>query len=275
MKKLIIVADWASDSLTNQEVKTAIEGALSTSDNANISFISSFPSTINTSFIVNQIVSIEERFGKPKETILFENTDPRIQTKNSVKESEGADFVVIKLKSGMFLCGPNAGYDFTMIKPKIDKIYKYKDFDRGSQFRSRDLYSKACAKLMEGKVDELPLQEEKISIIPDLDASCIGHIDNYGNIKTTLKLSDFDTKFKFGDIIEIEINGIKKRVKFVDNLFGGVPGELVVYPGSSGDPDNPYIEVTIWRHFTEADRSTGREAFNNPHPGERILILSS
>lgn len=272
MKKLIVVADWVADSLTSQEVKIGVEGRLSNNKTPNIFFVASYPSTVNTSYIISQLVEIEERYGKPSNAVLFQNTDTRLQTKKGVRKSKGAEFIVIRLKSGMLLCGPNAGYDFSMIKDKIDTIYHLKNHDKGSQFRSRDLYSKVCAHLMEGSEDDLAGDKVNISVIPDLEGTYIGHIDNYGNIKTTITLSQALKKFKFGDMVTIKINTITKSVKFVDNLFGGTPGELVFYPGSSGKKDDPFMEVTIWRHFTEKDRSTGRDAFNNPLPGDEIKV---
>jgi hypothetical protein len=272
MKKLIVVADWASDSLTCEEVKIGVEGRLSTLETPNIAFVASYPSTIHTAFLIFQLVEIEERFGKPNQTVLFQNTDTRLQTKKAVKASKGAEFIVIRLKSGMFLCGPNAGYDFSLIKEKIDTIYHLKDHDRGSQFRSRDLYSKVCAQLIEGREDVLEADTAGLEVVPDLEGEYVGHIDNYGNVKTTLTHKEFKEKHNYGESIDIEINGVKKSVKFVDNLFGGTPGELVIYPGSSGKKDNPFLEISVWRHFTESDRSTGIHAFNNPHPGEPIKI---
>ncbi len=59
MKKLIVVADWVDDSLTCQEVKSAVEGFLKNSAGANITFVSSTPSTIHTSYLIKQVVEIE------------------------------------------------------------------------------------------------------------------------------------------------------------------------------------------------------------------------
>jgi len=275
MKKLIVVADWASDSLTCEEVKIGVEGRLASRETPNISFVSSYPSTINTAYIISQLVEIEERFGKPQEAVLFQNTDTRLQTKKGVKQSKGAEFIVIKLKSGMFLCGPNAGFDFSLVKEKVETIYHLKNHDRGSQFRSRDLYSRVCAHLMEKNEDSLEADTAGLDVIPDLEGSYIGHIDNYGNIKTTLTLNEFKAEHAHGDMVDVEINNVKKSVKFVDNLFGGTPGELVIYPGSSGKKDNPFLEISVWRHFTESDRSTGIHAFKSPNPGEQIKVASS
>ena len=80
MKKLIVLADWASDSLTCQEIKISVEGFLKNSKYANISFVSSTPSTIHTSFLINQIVEDVERYGQPLETVIFQNTDPRLHS---------------------------------------------------------------------------------------------------------------------------------------------------------------------------------------------------
>ena len=244
MKKLIVVADWAHDSLTNQEVRTAVEGFLKDGSNPNITFVASTPSTFHTSYLIQQIVSVEERYGRPMETVLFQNTDPRIQTKEGVEQSKGADFIVIRLKSGMYLCGPNAGYDFSLIKNQIEEVYVYKGLDKGSQFRSRDLYARVSAHLMDAMEDELEMEEVSTNIIPSVEGHWVGHIDNYGNIRTNITRDSLKGKYEFGESIKVKLNGVEKTVKFVSNLFGGTPGELVIYPGSSGSKDDPFLDIS-------------------------------
>lgn len=270
MKKLIVVADWASDSLTCQEFKTALQGFSQDSTKVDVSFVSSSPSTLHTSYILEQLIRTEERYGIPNETVIFQNTDPRIQAKEGVKQAKGAEFIVIRLKSGIFLCGPNAGYDFSLLKNKIEYVYAYPGLDRGSQFRSRDLYSRVSAHLMDGLEDEMELEEESSNCIPELRGYYVGHIDNYGNIKTTIKKEDFKGKYELGDTVAITLNRVTKKALYVSNLFGGTPGQLVIYPGSSGNNDNPYLEISIWRHFTEEKPTTGLAEFSNPKPGMSI-----
>jgi len=272
MKKLIVVADWAHDSLTNQEVRTAVEGFSKNPTGINITFVSSTPSTLHTSYILQQLVRTEERYGLPSQTVFFQNTDPRIQTKESVEQAKGAEFVVIRLKSGIYLCGPNAGYDFSLLKPSIEYVYRYPGLDKGSQFRSRDLYSRVSAHLMDGMEDELDLEEQSTNCISELRGFFVGHIDNYGNIKTTITHEDMKGKCELGESIEISLNDVTKKVTRVSNLFGGTPGQLVIYPGSSGDPSNPYMEISVWRHFTEKVATTGIHAFDMPRPGMEITI---
>lgn len=272
MKKLIVVSDWSSDSLTRQEFRSAAEGFLKSSETPNITFVASTPSTIHTSFLMSQVIATEEHYGRPREVVIFQNTDPRIQTTEGVAKARGAEFIIVRLVSGMMLCGPNAGYDFSLIKSKIDQAFLYKDMDKGSQFRSRDLYSRASAHLMDGLEKELDLEEVSRDIIPNLEGQYVAHIDNYGNIKTTLIKEDFKGKYEFGDSLTVCINGIEKQAEFVENLFGGGVGKLVVYPGSSGIKDNPYLEVSVWRHFTEDNPTTGAAEFDSPRPGMKIEI---
>lgn len=272
MKKLIVISDWVDDSLTCQEFKSAFEGYLSSNEHPNIFFVSSTPSTIHTAFLLNQLIETEECFGRPLNTVIFINTDPRLPTNKVIEKTHGAKFMVTKLKSGIFVCGPNAGYCYSMIREKIDELFTYQGFDKKSQFRSRDFYSRICAHLVESKEDELELEECFLSEIPVLTDFYICHIDNFGNLKTNIKESYFKGKYEYGEIIEIEINKIKKKAKFVDNLFGGNPGELVIYPGSSGNIKDRFLEITVWRYFTEKKPTTGLHEFKNPRIGERIKI---
>lgn len=273
MKKLIVLADWAHDTLTCQEIRSAVEGFVKEADKTRISFVACTPSTVHTGYLLSQIVRTEEQYGTSLETVIFVNTDPRIQTKESVKEAKGAEFIIIKLKTGMYLCGPNAGYDFSLVRDRVEQVFIYRGLSHGSQFRSRDLYARVSAHLMDSLEDQLELEEISTDDIPPLIGHFIGHIDNYGNIKTTITVEDFKGKYEHGELVRISINNITKSARYVLNLFGGVPGELVVYPGSSGKKDNPYLEISVWRHFTEEERMTGIHAFNNPHPGMEITVI--
>jgi hypothetical protein len=187
MKKLIVVSDWASDSLSCQEFRSTVEGFLQKGNYANISFIFSTPSNIHTGFLIQQIVEIEERYGRTGKTVISGNTDPRIQTDLPVEDGKGAEFVVLRLLNGILVCGPNADCNFSLIKKKIEAAFIYRGLSKGGQFRSRDLYGRVYAHLMEEMEDELELEEIHTNIIPELRGFYIGHIDNFGNIKTTLK----------------------------------------------------------------------------------------
>ncbi len=272
MKKLITVSDWVPDTLNCQEFTSVVEGYLRDPSSVNIGFVSSTSSTIHTAFLVSQVIETEERYGRPNNTVVFQNTDPRLQTDAALEKAKGAELAVLKLKSGIFACGPNAGYDFSLIKNKIDELYYYSGLDEGSQFRSRDIYGRVCAHLMDGLEDELGLEEASLNSIPELKGHYVGHIDSFGNIKTTITHEELKGKYEFGEQIRIIINNVEKKAVFSTNLFGAEKGTLVIYPGSSGKKDNPYLEISVWRHFTEEDISTGAHQFKNPRPGVEIKL---
>lgn len=272
MKNLVVVADWADDSLTCAEIGLAVEGFLKSEKKPNLYFITSTPSTIHTGFLVNQVITTTERYGHPLETVIFQNTDPRLFSNEKLEKAKGADPLIIKLKSGIYLTGPNAGYNFSFIKNKIDEVFIYKDVNEEGQFHSRDLYSRISAHLMEGLEDEMAMEQTSSNIISELDKYYVAHIDNFGNIKTTIKKEVLKGKYEYGDFVRVKIGNIENKAKFVDNLFGGVLGELVIYPGSSGVVDNPFLEISSWQHFDEEKPKTGKNFFNSPRPGLEINL---
>ncbi|MCS7093372.1 MAG: SAM-dependent chlorinase/fluorinase [Patescibacteria group bacterium] len=273
MRKLVVIADWAEDSLSCAEVKIAVNGYLKVQEKADISFVASKPSTIHTSFLVNQIVEDVEIFSSPKEVVIFQNTDPRLNYSSPTKKAEGAKALILRLYSGIYVLGPNSGYDFSLIKKKIEKVYHYTGVNEEGQFHSRDLYARICAHLMNYLEDELELEEASIVEIPDLEGYYIGHIDNFGNIKTTITYEDFKGRYAYGDLVKIKINNVTKEARYVSNLFGGYPGELVIYPGSSGSKDNRFLEISVWRYFNEEKATTGYHEFNYPKVGSAIEIF--
>jgi hypothetical protein len=265
MKKLIVISDWVNDTLACQEFRSAVEGFIQKEDHPNIYFVSSLRSTIHTSFLISQVVETEERLGRPQKTIIFMSTDHR-------EENDVAYFVIIRLKSGIYICGPNADNVFSMIKSKIDLIFDYKGLEISGQFHSRDLYSRVCAHLIEEMEDELELEELHTNIIPVLSDFYVAHIDSFGNIKTTIPISKFKGKYEFGDELFITINKIRKRVIFISNIFTAQPGILIIYPGSSGKKDDPFLEIAVSCHFTEKGINTGKDVFGNLRPGMQIKL---
>ena len=269
MKNLIVIADYCADSLTTQELRSAAMGRLSIPLTSQISFIHSTPSTIHTSFLVQQILLTEARLGNANNLVIFANTDPRLQTIKGVKLAKGADFIVAKMKNGAWVCGPNAGHSFSLIREDIQYLYLYPNLNRGTQFRSRELYMRIAALLMEEKQDEMDLEEIRNNDIPVLNDFYIGHIDNYGNMKTTIPNSFMKGKYNYEQKIKINLNKQTKEVIYTDNMFGQTPGVLVLSPGSSGMPTDPYLELAIWQHYPD---SSALKAFPQAKPGDEIKV---
>ena len=268
MKNHIIIADWAEDSLSRQEYTSAFLGHLSGKP-AMINFVCSTPNTIHTSFLLHQVLITEMYLGDPNNLVVFVNTDPRIHTEFGTQEAQGAPLVVARMKNNAFVFGPNAGYTYSLVKRQIEYLYLYEGFDRGSQFRSRDLYSRIGALLVEEKEEEMQLEEIALEQIPELSSFYIGHIDNFGNIKTTIPNSFLSQKITHGQEITIEIAGIKKKASFEKHIFAKPPGALVIAPGSSGYKNDPYLEIVVRE---KTPKGSAAALFKNPAPGTEVKI---
>ncbi len=269
MKNLIIIADYCSDSLTTQELRSALLGHLSKPLSSSLSFVNSIPNTIHTAFLLKQILFTEARLGDPNNLVIFVNTDPRIQTKDGVEKAQGADFVILRMKNGAFVCGPNAGHCFSLVLPDIEYLYLYPDLDKGTQFRSRDLYMRISALLMEEKEDEMELTEIKKTIIPPLFDFHVGHIDNYGNIKTTIPNSYMKGKHEYGETVKVSIGKVSKQAYYVDNIFAKEAGVLVIAPGSSGEPHDPYLEIVVRENIP---LNSAKAIFHKALPGDIVQL---
>lgn len=270
MKKIITVADWAKDSLTRQEFSSTCEGYASAPEDMRISFVSPTPSTIHAGFVLSQIVETEEKYARPLNTVIFQNVDPRLESNKSIQETKGADLFIIRLVSGIYILGPNAGYNFSFVREKIDEAFTYPGINRDVQFRSRDIYARVAVYLSESLENKMELEEAHMSLIPRLQDDYIGHIDNFGNIKTTIKESIFKEKYSYGDQVKFTVDSITHKLRFVDSMFAGNRGELVIFPGSSGDLKDPYLEIGIWTDFKNQNSSSGAISFANPLPGALI-----
>lgn len=271
MKRLIAIADWAADSLACEEFRIATEGFLESDIIPDVSFVAAQASTVHVSFLSSHIVETVERYGAPLDTVIMAGTDPRLPVTATDETGRPGEFFILRLYSGLYVCGPNTGYTFSLLKSKIDRAFTYKLEDNFYQNRTRDLYSRIIAHLLEAMQDDLDLDEVHTSLIPQLDHDIVGHIDVFGNIFTNIPKEKVK-KYEFNTEVPITLNGQIKKALYVEHLFAGEPGKLVVYPGKFGPPDNPFLEISIWQPLSEELGKTGMHEFNSPQPGMAITI---
>lgn len=79
-------------------------------------------------------------------------------------------------------------------------------------------------------------------------------------------------KYEFSGIISVTINNSTRKAWYVNNLFGELLRELIIYLRSSGKKENLYMEISVWSRFTEKIVQTGSSFFHNPKPGQIIQI---
>jgi len=270
MRKITCISDWAKDDLAYHEFVTALEGYAKMPRHLSVNRVDSETSTIHTGFLVEQIVYTEERLGVPSERIIFANTDPRSANSASESAKYGAEFMIAKLASGLYVCGPNSGYSLSFIKPKIESISRYVNFETTTVSRSRDLFSRVIAHLADYMEDEMDLEEVHGGTVLDRPmGKCILHVDNFGNVITSITQEEALEKHKFGDYVRVNIGSETHEAKLVTHRFGGMIGEVVMYPGSKGHPDNPYMEIAVWHESTH-HKINKKIPFIESSPGDEM-----
>lgn len=271
MKKLIVVADWVTDSLTCQEIRSTLEGFLDNPSHPNFSFVSSSPSTIHTAYLISQITETEEQYGRPLDTIIFQGSDSVADNPEGLEKIWG-ELAIVRLKSGLHIIGSNSGFVYSLVKPKIEAVFNYPGLPETGSFRARDVFSRIVAHLLESKQDNLQLEAMHTSKIPQLQDYFVGHIDSFGNIITTAPESVAKQKYKYGDMVTITLNGVTKKAQYVKSLFDAYADTLILYPGTTGSRDDPFLEISAYTDLSQGTLNTGVNQFKHPTPGTKIVI---
>lgn len=267
-----IVADYGGRSGQNDlaflEVKNAILSSCM-QENVNISSIHALSTnafnTIEAGFISAQLAMN----SKLPNYCIFQNVAPRKDNLQARHDNEGEFLALSILKNGVFVVGVNAGYCFSFLK-NISDLYRINCDIKGSQFRSRDVFPDAFAKIAKRlsdkqSFDDLVLSKIDPLTIPDLPQNCITYIDGYGNIKTNLDISNIKSSK-----LSVTINNITNTISIGKGIFDVNDGEAVIAGGSSGWIDHTgskarFIEIVV-------RGSSAARYFGYPKPGDIVTV---
>lgn len=252
MKKLTAISDWARDPLFTEQVRISIDGFIKDPAFATIHFVPVSSSSIHIAYVLAHLVEIEERNGSPLESVIYLGS----------AEKTPAEFIILRLISGMYICGINNQYNFSLIKHKIEEVYKY---DMDSSQSSHENQWRMCAHLLESMQDDLDLEEMASSIIPDLRGHYIGYIDNYGNIKTTMRHDFFKGRYELGDTISLRIGMQTHQMIYRDHIMQD--DEFSLVPSEDTFLDNPFMNIV------NHNGRTPEELFHYPKPGMTIEMV--
>lgn len=194
-------------------------------------------STLATGFWMAQYASVNPIPGM----LIYSNTAPRKDKKEIRTHNEGEDLVYAKLKNGIEIVGVNSGFCFSFVKPEIAEFKVINVANKGSQFRSRDFFPEAVIGILHKDQNFLG-SAISAEIIPMVPKNRICWIDGYGNLKTSIRLSEI--KFQTGNTVVISLNGIKRIAYFTDGTFSVPEGNLAFAPGSSGGGDR-FMEIFL------------------------------
>lgn len=236
---IVIISDYGTGDAAFTEVMLQLRNLL---PNAELLPQSTPPfSTLNTGFWIAQVALTPNL----KNTYIYSNTAPRKEDITAQANNKGERLMYAKLKNGFEIIGVNAGYNFSFVKQYIEEFTIVNVENEGSQFRSRDFYPKAVAKMLKNDYS-FKGENASTSFIPDYPPNVIASVDGYGNIKTTTRFSQVQ-HFKPGERIMVTINSQTYMGTYTDGMFAIQHGGVAFTPGSSGY-DDKFMELIYRGH---------------------------
>lgn len=199
----------------------------------------------------------------------YVNTAPRKDNKSARIHNEGEGLVYAKLRNGVQIVAVNSGYSLTLIKPFTDKIVLLNVDNKGSQFRSRDIFPVALGAVMRG--DQTIFGKDVTNtVLDEFPEDRVVYTDGYGNMKCSIDPSRIDdlikthTKGEIRPRVEVNIEGGKNRqnIQLGAGIFDVHDGEFCVARGSSGWD----LPGGLRKAFTEIIKRGGSAAAAFDHP---------
>lgn len=212
-------------------------------------------STVATGFWIEQLGVHNPAFDG---LVLYSNTAPRAGESAPRRSNEGEKLCYLELDNGVPVVAIDGGYNLSFVREHVRRFHEIDAPTKGSQFRSRDYFPTRVAAIANGNVKSVG-EERSIEDVPPKPESTVCHVDGYGNIKTSIRASEFDSK---RGLLTIEIGSRSAEAVAREAVFEAEEGSLVMAPGSAGG-DDPYVEI-VKRGGSAA------ELFGQPSPGDTI-----
>lgn len=294
-----ILTDYPRDDLASDEVHQALVTACAQSNvtpyNIDVGAIPGMDTVVAGFKTAQLALNSKLGFGH----VIHTNCAPR---KNIVtSESKGEGVVLGILPNGVCLLTVSSGYSLAPFRPLIEdgsvKFFKTRIPDSGSQFRSRDYFPDATARLSrylqdrvqelgpekiasliaEGKGEEILKYFEFIAEPMDLShftplpMGSVCYIDNFGNMKLNIPHKDLVKQHEPGTILAVCVGDTIVDAVVGTAGFSQGEGILALTRGSSGwqqaRDDIRFTEV-----FLRGESAAG--VFKSVKPGSQIIILA-
>ncbi|OJF12367.1 SAM hydrolase/SAM-dependent halogenase family protein [Couchioplanes caeruleus] len=246
-----VVADYGIGDLAFAEVRQRFALMLPGADVAAIP-VPPFD-TVSAGFCVAQLA-----FGEgPDDRVVYANVAPRQDEDDPREDNAGERLVAARLDSGVLVVGVAAGASLSFLAAAGVPLRAVNVPDAGSQFRSRDVFPAAVARLARG---DGSLLGEPVSVAPAPERAVV-YTDGYGNLKT----SWYDAPAEAGTTVRVRIGDAEAEAMVSDGVFTVASGTISFAPGSSGWAGRACYELF-------ARGGNAAEIFGNPPAGTPIEI---
>lgn len=213
-------------------------------------------STVATGFWIAQLGLHNPPFDG---LAVYSNTAPRIEDAETGRSGDGGDLCYLELETGVPVVAVDTGYNLSFVRDRVETFREVEVPDDDSQFRSRDHFPERVAALLAG--DDSALGAERSpEDVPEKPDAAVCHVDGYGNVKTSIRASEFDD----ADAVTVTLNGQRHETTYRDTVSAVDQDALGLVPGSAGGED-PFLELFV-RGGSAAER------FDEPEPGDELTI---
>ncbi|HEX7023093.1 MAG TPA: hypothetical protein VF171_09565 [Trueperaceae bacterium] len=202
----------------------------------------------------------------PPGTCIFHNVAPRADDRSARTDNDGERLAYALLPNGVRVVGVNAGHAFSFVREAAQDLRFVMVDSAGSQFRSRDLFPQAFARVVRGEADALaePLSPAQVPAVP---VGRVAYIDGFGNLKTTLRPAAGPA---LGSRLRVRIGGVTREATVAGGAFSVPQGGLAFAPGSSGWPLAGGGRVSWMEMFLRG--GSAWELFGRPAVGDAIEL---
>lgn len=260
------IDDYVAGGLEFAEIDTRLYAYLEDTKNVLI-HDTSVPSldTMALGFVTGQLAYAPYK-GR---MVIYGNCAPRRGSAKAQKNNVDNGILYAKLKNGVEIVNVWSDHAFGFVKKDIVEFKHINCPNEGSQFRSRDFFPISVAKIVNGDYSELGA-DIPVSDIPDINPNEVAWTDGFGNIKTTMRMSDLKKmNLNPGDKVQVILNDVSMIGVISIGGFQVDRGVLAINAGSSGYDDS-FIELFLRVH--QMSEKTAAVRFGYPVGGTQFEI---
>jgi len=258
-----LICDYAIGDLAWAELASVFTVNLPPNVRIHMTSVRSFD-TISTGFALAQIGLAPEEL-RPRKMLVFANAAPRKDRRDAKVNNEGEGLLYAKLNNGVYVVAVNSGFSLSFVREDLVELWSTNAEEEGSQFRSRDFFPRIVRGVALEDFSFLRTKLNPADTIPLPPPRAVAYIDNFGNLKTTIRSGDdLISSIASGTRVRVRIGSVIRTATIATGSFNVMQGDLALAPGSSG------YEKRYWELFTRG--ASAWHEFGQPTVGSKISI---
>lgn len=233
--------------------------------------------TLHAGFVTAaHVLSTIDHFGSLRKGELIgvlDNAAPRHGSENgrklrgNARHLAGEEIYALLLDNGVWVIGPNTGFNFYFLSPRIKQSFLVTDTSgMSTPFRSMEVMIPALAEAMGLRTFPNIQVEPKPLVLEEPEPGLyVADWDNHGNLYIVAIGQDNVPFPSLGKHRVFRIGDNIARLRHVNGIFAGETGEPTLTTGSLKLNHKPV-------HYLVVVGSSARALFGNPNVGARVII---